>query len=122
MRSAALICIGLASITVSACGQANAEALDGKNPLACVVAFEEYADLAAKSGRDNESRGYLGRSQWYISQVRAMPEQDRTEEAINKLLVKLRASSDGGLSVATDCVTREDADPSFQALVKAHGG
>ena len=123
MRWSAILWVGLASICIGGCGRADAEELDGKNPLACVVVFEEYSGLAKNAGRWKESLGYKGREQWYIFRLKAIPEKERNEEVIDRLLAKLRASGDGGLSVATDCTKREDADPDWQAQLKnAHSG
>lgn len=118
MRAAHLLCIGAATIALSACNRANASEFDPSNPLHCAAQFESYSIVAKQQGNDAKSKGFGARAQWYADRARTMPADQITPEALNKLGDRIAAAPDGGIALATECMKRQNDDPDFQRLTR----
>jgi len=108
-----LVVAGLA-LALPSCGKASASSsFDPSNPLHCAAQFEAY-HILAKQMNDKQSAVHYGfRSQWYVNRARSMPKEQLSKEALKELGDRIAAAPDGGLSLATECKKRQDADPSF---------
>ena len=118
MTTRLIFCTGVLAMTLSACGKANASRFDPLNPLHCAAQFELYSIIARHHGDEVKARGFGARSQWYADRARSFPAEQLTIGALTDLGNRIAARPDGGLALATECLKRQDSDPSVQRLVR----
>ena len=107
-----LVIVGMA-LLLPACDKAGATSLDPTSPLHCAAQFESYHILAKRMGDKDSAVHYGFRSQWYAERARSLPQEQRSDEALEELGDRIAAAADGGEALAAACQSRQDADPSF---------
>jgi hypothetical protein len=110
------LCAMAACSAVAGCAEANAKGLDPSNPLHCAAQFESYSIIARQQGDVAQERGFGARSQWYVDQAKSQG-IDLKDAALRDVEKRISATSDGGLALATECMKRQDADPTFRELI-----
>jgi len=112
------VCVGALGIMLAGCSKANASGFDPANPLHCAAQFTAWQIVARNQGEDRKAKALEARAQWYASRARSLPADQLTPEAMNDLGKRIAAQPDGGVALAKECWTREDADPEFQRFVR----